>query len=154
MIVLFFINPIAAAFAVSGTDRCGCIQRRNGSTWRWCNSCWRLALLEYCSLVGGALLFGGGAGAGIGTLAASSSAIVLTELAKMEVVLKEIILGIQRDTQMMQEIIMSMNDNLNEMRKEVIILKMENEKNKNKIKNLEESIEYLKKAIDEFQNMK
>lgn len=105
-------------------------------------------------LVGGALLFGGGAGAGIGTLAASSSAIVLTELAKMEVVLKEIILGIQRDTQMMQEIIMSMNDNLNEMRKEVIILKMENEKNKNKIKNLEESIEYLKKAIDEFQNMK
>ena len=26
--------------------------------------------------------------------------------------------------------------------------------NKNKIKNLEESIEYLKKAIDEFQNMK
>ena len=72
----------------------------------------------------------------------------------MEVVLKEIILGIQRDTQMMQDIIMSMNDNLNEMRKEVIILKMENEKNKNKIKNLEESIEYLKKAIDEFKNMK
>lgn len=105
-------------------------------------------------LVGGALLLGGGVGVGIGTLAASSSVIVLTELAKMEVVLKEIILGIQHDIQMMQEIIMNLNDSLNEMQKEVVKLKMENEKNKEKIKNLEESIEYLKKAIDEFQNMK
>ena len=40
------------------------------------------------------------------------------------------------------------------MRKEVVKLKMENEKNKEKIKNLEESIEYLKEAIDKFQNMK
>ena len=54
----------------------------------------------------------------------------------------------------MQEILMNLNDSLNEMRKEVVKLKMENEKNKEKIKNLEESIEYLKKAIDEFQNMK
>ena len=99
-------------------------------------------------LVGGALLLGGGVGVGIGTLAASSSVIVLTELAKMEVVLKEIILGIQHDIQMMQEIIMNLNDSLNEMQKEVVKLKMENEKNKEKIKNLEESIEYLKKAID------
>ena len=145
VIVLFFINPIAAAFAAPGLTGAAAFSAG-------------MAALGGGAIAAGGFGITGGivvlAGAGIGTLAASSSAIVLTELAKMEVVLKEIILGIQRDTQMMQEIIMSMNDNLNEMRKEVIILKMENEKNKNKIKNLEESIEYLKKAIDEFQNMK
>lgn len=52
----------------------------------------------------------------------------------MEVVLKEIILGIQRDTQMMQEIIMSMNDNLNEMRKEVIILKWKMRRTRTKLR--------------------
>ena len=97
---------------------------------------------------------GGSTGVGIGTLLASPSELVLTELAKMEVVLKEIILGIQHDTKMMQEIIMKLNDNLNEMRKEVARLNIENKKNKEKIKNLEESIEYLKAAINEFQNMK
>ena len=72
----------------------------------------------------------------------------------MEVVLKEIILGVQHDTKMMQEIITNLSENMEEMRKEVIRLKMENEKNKDKIKNLEESIEYLKKAIDDFLKMK
>ena len=47
-----------------------------------------------------------------------------------------------------------LTDNLNEMRKEVARLNIENKKNKEKIKNLEESIEYLKAAINEFQNMK
>lgn len=155
VIVLFFINPIAAAFAAPGLTGAAAFSAGMAALGGGAIAAGGFGITGgIVVLVGGALLFGGGAGAGIGTLAASSSAIVLTELAKMEVVLKEIILGIQRDTQMMQEIIMSMNDNLNEMRKEVIILKMENEKNKNKIKNLEESIEYLKKAIDEFQNMK
>lgn len=155
VIVLFFINPIAAAFAAPGLTGAAAFSAGMAALGGGAIAAGGFGITGgIVVLVGGALLFGGGAGAGIGTLAASSSAIVLTELAKMEVVLKEIILGIQRDTQMMQEIIMSMNDNLNEMRKEVIILKMENGKNKNKIKNLEESIEYLKKAIDEFQNMK
>lgn len=154
-IVLLFIHPIAAAFAAPGLAGAAAFSAGMAALGGGAIAAGGFGIAGGIAvLVGGALLFGGGAGAGIGTLAASSSAIVLTELAKMEVVLKEIILGIQRDTQMMQEIIMNLEDSLNEMRKEVVKLKMENEKNKDKIKNLEESIEYLKKAIDEFQNMK
>ena len=78
----------------------------------------------------------------------------MTELAKIEVVLKEIIIGIQKDTKMLQEVILQLNKNLNEMQSELVKLKFENEKNKEKIKNLEEAIEYMKKAMNEFTKMK
>ena len=155
-IVLLFINPIAAAFAAPGLAGAAAFSAGMAALGGGAIAAGGFGIAGGIAvLVGGALLLGGGAGTGIGILAASSSsAIVLTELAKMEVVLKEIILGIQHDIQMLQEIIMNLNDSLNEMRKEVVKLKMENEKNKEKIKNLEESIEYLKEAIDKFQNMK
>lgn len=154
-IALLFINPIAAFFAAPGLAGAAAFSAGMAALGGGAIAAGGFGIAGGIAvLVGGALLLGGGVGVGIGTLAASSSVIVLTELAKMEVVLKEIILGIQHDTLMMQEIIMNLNDSLNEMRKEVVKLKMENEKNKEKIKNLEESIEYLKKAIDEFQNMK
>ena len=154
-IALLFISPIAAFFAASGLSGAAAFSAGMAALGGGAIAAGGFGIARGIAvLVGGALLLGGGVGVGIGTLAASSSVIVLTELAKMEVVLKEIILGVQHDIQMMQEIIMNLNDSLNEMRKEVVKLKMENEKNKEKIKNLEESIEYLKKAIDEFQNMK
>ncbi|WP_290081518.1 coiled-coil domain-containing protein [Bacteroides acidifaciens] len=154
-IALLFINPIAAFFAAPGLAGAAAFSAGMAALGGGAIAAGGFGIAGGIAvLVGGALLLGGGVGVGIGTLAASSSVIVLTELAKMEVVLKEIILGIQHDIQMMQEIIMNLNDSLNEMQKEVVKLKMENEKNKEKIKNLEESIEYLKKAIDEFQNMK
>ncbi|MDE6820866.1 hypothetical protein [Bacteroides acidifaciens] len=154
-IALLFISPIAAFFAASGLSGAAAFSAGMAALGGGAIAAGGFGIAGGIAvLVGGALLLGGGVGVGIGTLAASSSVIVLTELAKMEVVLKEIILGVQHDIQMMQEILMNLNDSLNEMRKEVVKLKMENEKNKEKIKNLEESIEYLKKAIDEFQNMK
>lgn len=154
-IALLFINPIAAFFAAPGLAGAAAFSAGMAALGGGAIAAGGFGIAGGIAvLVGGALLLGGGVGIGIGTLAASSSVIVLTELAKMEVVLKEIILGIQHDTLMMQEIIMNLNDSLNEMWKEVVKLKMENEKNKEKIKNLEESIEYLKKVIDEFQNMK
>lgn len=104
-------------------------------------------------LVGGALVLGGSTGMGIGALASATPQIVLTELAKIEVVLKEIVLGIQHDVKTMQEIILKLNDNLAEMQREVTVLKLENKKNEDKIKNLMEAIEYLTKAIEEFQKL-
>lgn len=77
----------------------------------------------------------------------------MSELAKIEVVLKEIVLGIQHDVKTMQEIILKLNDNLAEMQREVTVLKLENKKNEDKIKNLMEAIEYLTKAIEEFQKL-
>ncbi len=155
VIALLFINPIAAFFAAPGLAGAAAFSAGMAALGGGAIAAGGLGIAGGISvLVGGALLIGGSAGVGIGTLLASPSELVLTELAKMEVVLKEIILGIQQDTKMMQEIIMKLNDNLNEMRKEVVRLNNENEVNKKKIKNLEESIEYLRKAIDEFQKMK
>lgn len=155
IITLLFINPIAGLFAAPGLAGAVALNSGLAALGGGAIAAGGFGIAGGISvLVGGALLIGGSTGVGIGTLLASPSELVLTELAKMEVVLKEIILGIQHDTKMMQEIIMKLNDNLNEMRKEVAMLNIENKKNKEKIKNLEESIEYLKAAINEFQNMK
>ena len=155
IITLLFINPIAGLFAAPGLAGAVALNSGLAALGGGAIAAGGFGIAGGISvLVGGALLIGGSTGVGIGTLLASPSELVLTELAKMEVVLKEIILGIQHDTKMMQEIIMKLNDNLNEMRKEVARLNIENKKNKEKIKNLEESIEYLKAAINEFQNMK
>lgn len=155
VIALLFINPIAAFFAAPGLAGAAAFSAGMAALGGGAIAAGGFGIAGGISvLVGGALLIGGSTGVGIGTLLASPSELVLTELAKMEVVLKEIILGIQHDTKMIQEIIMKLNDNLNNLRKEVARLHIENEGNKKKIKNLEESIEYLKKAIDEFQKMK
>ncbi len=155
IITLLFINPIAGLFAAPGLAGAVALNSGLAALGGGAIAAGGFGIAGGISvLVGGALLIGGSTGVGIGTLLASPSELVLTELAKMEVVLKEIILGIQHDTKMMQEIIMKLNDNLNEMRKEIARLNIENKENKEKIKNLEESIEYLKKAINEFQNMK
>ena len=154
-IALFFINPIAATFAAPGLAGAAAFSAGMAALGGGAIAAGGFGIAGGITvLVGGALILGGSAGAGIGALVSATPQIVLTELAKMEVVLKEIILGIQHDTRMLQEIIMKLNDNLNDMRKEVARLNIENEENKEKIKNLEESIGYLKKAIDEFQKMK
>ncbi len=154
-ITLCFINPIAAFFAAPGLFGAAAFNAGMAALGGGAIAAGGFGIAGGMAvLIGGALVFGGCAGGGIGALAASNPQIVMTELAKMEVVLKEIILGIQHDTKMMQEIVMKLNDNLNDMRKDVARLNIENEENKEKIKNLEESIEYLKKAIDEFQKMK
>lgn len=155
VVVLLFINPIAGFFAAPGLAGAAAFNAGMAALGGGAIAAGGFGIAGGISvLVGGALLLGGSTGAGIGTLIAAPSPMILSSLAKMEVVLKEIILGMQRDTKMMQEIITNLSDNLKEMRNEVVRLKMENEKNKDKIKNLEESIEYLKKAIDEFLKMK
>lgn len=154
-IVLFFINPIAAAFAAPGLVGAAAFSAGMAALGGGAIAAGGFGIAGGIAvLVGGALVLGGSTGMGIGALASATPQIVLTELAKIEVVLKEIILGIQHDVKTMQEIILKLNDNLTEMQREVTVLKLENEKNKEKIKNLTEAIEYLTKAIDEFQKLK
>ena len=154
-ITLFFINPIAAIFAAPGLYGAAAFSSGMAALGGGAIAAGGFGIAGGIAvLTGGALVLGGSAGLGIGTLAASNPQIIMTELAKIEVVLKEIILGIQRDTRMLQEIIMKLTDNMNEMQTEIVKLKLSNEQNKKKIKNLEESIEYLKKVINEFQKVK
>lgn len=154
-LALFFINPIAATFAAPGLVGAAAFSAGMAALGGGAIIAGGFGVAGGIAvLVGGALLLGGSTGMGIGALASATPQIVLTELAKIEVVLKEIVLGIQHDVKIMQEIILKLNDNLTEMQREVVVLKLENEKNKEKIKNLEEAIEYLTKAIDEFQKLK
>ena len=97
-------------------------------------------------LVGGGALIGGGAGSSVSMiLFKESSAFTLSQAAKMEVVLKEIVLGIQNDVKMFQAILLKQQEQIARMRAELINMKNDNEKNKKDIKNMKESIEILEK---------
>lgn len=100
-------------------------------------------------LVGGSLVLGGGTGAVISMLT-SNPKIMMTEMAKMQVVMKEIVLGLQKDTALFQEILNKLTANELEMRQEIKRLQEDNEANKEKIKNLQEAVEYLEKGINEL----
>lgn len=95
-------------------------------------------------LVGGGVLLGSGAGASITMAIASTNPTgIMTETAKLFVVLKEIILGLNHDTQRAQEIIGGVVDKIAEYKKEIARLKALIADNKEQIKNLEKSIGYL-----------
>lgn len=99
-------------------------------------------------LVGGGALLGIGAGGGIGMAVASTSPdAIMQENAKIWVVLKEIVMGVLNDTKRAQEIISNLTDKVVAMKKEISLLKMQVEQNKEKIKNLEKSVNYLEKMI-------
>lgn len=99
-------------------------------------------------LIGGGLLLGTGAGAAVSIgLAETNPNGVMNECAKMYVVLKEIILGMQNDTKQAQEILAGIVDKISALKKEIVELQIQQEKNKEKIKNLEKSIDYLEKFL-------
>ncbi len=127
-------------------------------------------------LIGGGVLLGTGAGASVTVmLAETNPGGILNECAKMFVVLKEIVLGMQHDTKVVQEILSGVVDKIAALKKEVVELKLQIEKikeiirtlekhmkdleekllvqqkeYKEKIKNLEKSIEYLEKLLSMF----
>lgn len=99
-------------------------------------------------LIGGGVLLGTGVGASVSmALASTSPSSVMNECAKMYVVLKEIILGMQHDTKRAQDIIAGIIDKVAMLKKEVATLNAQMQKDKEKIKNLEKSIEYLEKFL-------
>lgn len=97
-------------------------------------------------LVGGGVLLGGGAGTGAAmAIFKQSSSYTLSQAAKIEVVLKEIVLGIQNDVKMFQTILLKQQEQIAAMRAELLRLNEESTKHKNEIKNLKKSIEYLER---------
>lgn len=99
-------------------------------------------------VVGGGAILGTSLSSGVMALIGSSSDFTLSQLARLQVVLKEIIMGMQNDVNMIQKILLNQQDKINELRKEVIRLKADIEKNKNKIKNLEKSINYFERFME------
>ncbi len=99
--------------------------------------------------VGGGVLLGAAAGipSGLVVATATNSKLFLSQAAKMEVVLKEIVLAIQKDTACFQKILLNLSNEFAELTVEVQRLKSEDEKNKKKIAELQKSIGYLESVI-------
>jgi tetratricopeptide (TPR) repeat protein len=109
-------------------------------------------------IVAGGSLLGAGAGVGVGALFSQSPDAALTQAAKLEVVIREI-LFIQKDSRKAQEIIKPQEiikqlrlgiRSLEDQRDELLINR---EKNQKEIENLTKAIEYLKKALERLQGL-
>lgn len=95
-------------------------------------------------LVGGGMLLGSGAGASIAMAIASTNPKgIMMETAKLFVMLKEVILGLNHDTKRAQEIIDGVVDKIASYKKEITRLQALISDNNEQIKNLEKSIKYL-----------
>ena len=99
-------------------------------------------------LVGGGSLLGASAGTAVGvSIASLGSNAVLSEAAKLQVVLKEIVLAIQKDTMYFQQILLNIYNEISQLKAELNKIKTDSTNNKKKIKNLEKSIEILEKLV-------
>lgn len=100
-------------------------------------------------IVGGGAILGAASGSTAGALMATSPDFTLSQAAKLEVVMQEIVLGAQKDTRFAQEIIKKQRQAIQNTEKELDNLKMQSHADKKKIENLSKSIEYLKKALQQ-----
>lgn len=103
---------------------------------------------------GGALLGLAGGGAAVGSasmLMAAVPELALTQAAKLEVVLKEIVLNAQQDITVAQEVMEQYKNEIANLQGELTKVKLDSEENKKTISNMRKSIEYMEKA---YQNMR
>lgn len=103
--------------------------------------------------VGGGVLLGSAVGVPSGFIVATAtnSKLFLSQAAKMEVVLKEIVLAIQKDTAYFQKILLNLQSQTASLTAELQRLKMDEENNKKKISELKKSIKYLESVINAVQ---
>ena len=98
---------------------------------------------------GGALIGLAGSGTAVGVLSAllsSSPEYAITQAAKLETILKEVILNAQKDVVSAQAVIQQYKSQIEELNKKVTELETDNEKHKKELKNLKTSIKYLTKS--------
>ena len=103
--------------------------------------------------VGGGILLGSAVGVPSGFIVATAtnSKLFLSQAARMEVVLKEIVLAIQKDTAYFQKILFNLQSQTASLTAELQRLKIDEEDNKKKISELEKSIKYLESVINAVQ---
>ncbi|QSV66635.1 MAG: hypothetical protein HEQ12_06470 [Aphanizomenon flos-aquae DEX188] len=97
-------------------------------------------------IVAGGAILGAGASAGISALFAQASDSALVQAAKLVVIFREIVL-VENDIPLAREIIRLQRQFINSIEEELDDLLINREENKERIKNFEKSIEYLKKAL-------
>lgn len=102
---------------------------------------------------GGALLGAAGSGAAaaaVYALAKGSADATLSQAAKLEVVLREVLLNSQHDTESAQVVISRLQEQIKNLQIELERLTNEQEKDKEAIQNLKKSVEILKKAVKDM----
>lgn len=103
---------------------------------------------------GGAILgaaSGGAAVTGFSIMAKNNPEFALSQAAKLDVVLREIILNGQKDVGTAQEILKKYKDNISEMNKEISNMRLEREQDKATIKNLKKAVEYMEKLYKDME---
>ncbi|SDW42578.1 Protein of unknown function [Marinococcus luteus] len=98
-------------------------------------------------IVGGGSIFGSLSGMALGGMLKDSSSLALREGAKLEVIMKEIILSEQHDVRFAQEMIGEQKKVIKKLNEELTDLEMNEKENKKQIKNLSKSIQYLKTTL-------
>jgi tetratricopeptide (TPR) repeat protein len=101
-------------------------------------------------IVAGGSILGASAGVGVGALFSQSPDAALTQAAKLEVVMREIIC-IQKDIRKAQEILKQQRLAIRSFEDKLDELLLHKEKNQKEIENLKKAIEYLKKALERNQ---
>ena len=104
-------------------------------------------------IVGGGAILGAVGGGTIGAMLASSPDFALSQSAKLEVVIREIIIGVQKDVRLAQEILLGVQATIANQEQEILKLKMKDKENRDKIANLEKSLKYLKDALERMTNI-
>lgn len=106
---------------------------------------------------GGALLgaaSGGAAVSAVGAFAKTLPSFALTQAAKLEVVLKEIVLNAQKDVQSAQVIMEDLKQQIHTLQNELDELILEKEETKAARKNMEKTLDYLRKAYQDMVKFK
>ena len=148
LLAFVYAGPIAAMFAAKGLHGAAAVAAGMAALGGGTIAAGGLGMAGGMAvIVGGGALLGIGAGAGAKMLFSSSPEITLSQAAKLEVVLKEIVLGYQHDLKLAQEILVKQQEQIGILKAELYKMQMENEKKEDEINNLKKSIEYLEEFV-------
>lgn len=104
-------------------------------------------------IAGGGAILGaavGGTGVGVLSIVLSVPEFTLSQSAKLETVLKEIILNAQKDVVSAQKIIEALKKEIDDLNSRILDLEAKDEKTKKDLKNIKKSLEYLRKAYKDM----
>ncbi|WP_180232409.1 hypothetical protein [Priestia megaterium] len=101
-----------------------------------------------CVIVGGGTIFGALSGASLGAALGGSADYALREGAKLQVMMKEIILYAQKDICLAQKMIQSQREVIKQLESDLSELRFNEKENKDGIKNLGKAIEYLRSSLE------
>lgn len=148
LLAFVFAGPIAALFAAKGLHGAAAVAAGLAALGGGAIAAGGLGMAGGMAvIVGGGALLGIGAGAGAKKLFSSFPKMTLSQAAKLEVVLKEIVLGYQHDIQLAQEILVKQQEQIGILKTELLKMQMKNKKNEEEINNLKKSIEYLEELV-------